>query len=106
MADADIGVYFFAATILAIVLACVFMAVRYGSLRGAMFGARVLRELGEVSSGSGIFGRSAQARVFELEADGGKRVGLEVRRYGKRFHATLSAADAQRLARLLDSAAR
>jgi hypothetical protein len=81
--------------------------LRYGGFRGALFGARVLRELGEVTGEGRMFGRHRIARVYELEGDGGgKRVGLEVFRYGKRVHLALDSADAQRLARLLDSAAR
>lgn len=107
MAEADIGILFFGGTIAAIVLVCIVLTVRYGGLRGAMFGARVQRELGEVGAGSGMFGRRLRARVFQLEGDGdASRVGLEVRNYGKRWYATLSATDARRLAELLTAAGR
>jgi hypothetical protein len=106
MTEPEIALFIVAAVVIALIAVCAMLAARYGSLRGAMFGARVTRELGAIDGAGGAFSRSLKARVFELEASGRARIGLEFRTHGKRSYATLDAAAARQLAGLLESAAR
>ena len=106
MEDSDIGLLVLGALVLGLIALCGVLAARYGSLRGAMFGARIVRELGMIEGAGGTFSRCLKARVFELEAGGHARIGLELRMHGKRSYATLDAESARKLAGLLQAAAR
>lgn len=107
MGEEQIGLLVFAGVVTTIVAVLTVLLVHHGGFRGAMFGARVEREVGEVKAAGSTFGRGLHAKVFQLAADGPtKRVGMEVRHHGKRAYAVLSERDALALAELLQRAAR
>jgi hypothetical protein len=106
MDESMIGLFIVAGVVIALVAIVIVLGVRYGSLRGAMFGARIARELGAIDSTRGPFSRGIKAKVFELEPGGEACVGLEVGAQGKRSYVTLDAASARKLAELLQNAAR
>lgn len=107
MGEEQLGLLVFICVVTAIVAVLVVLLVRHGGFRGAMFGARVEREVGEVSGAGSAFGRRLHAKVFRLAADDpAKRVGMEIRHHGKRAYAVLSERDALALAELLQRAAR
>ena len=106
MTEPEITLFIGAAVVIALIAVCAMLAARYGSLRGAMFGARVAREIGMVESTGNLFSRKLKARVYELESDGNARIGIELGVHGKRSYATLDADSARKLAGLLENAAR
>jgi hypothetical protein len=93
-----------------IALFIVFSIVRHGGVKAAMFGAKIERTIGEVE-GERRVGVRTQLKVHALSPSSGERaIGIEFVAKSPLSYSmvpiTLSAAEAQRLALLLQSAAR
>lgn len=87
----------------------IFSVFRHGSFKGAMFGARVVSFVGEVSGPKrGVMSQKLKVHVLDAEGPADPAVGIELTSSGPGSWSmtpiSLTSSDAQRLIRLLEQA--
>lgn len=100
----------FIAILASVVAYFLFSIFRHGGFKGAMFGARVLGQVGEVSAPRrGFMSQKLKVHVLEAADPSGPAIGIELSSSGpgawSMTPVSLTSSDARQLVRLLEQAA-